>query len=323
MAQHANLAIPARFSFRPFNAQWVVCWAELEGWWEEPKPISERTLPPIFALIPKTPKTKKLEQFLAREKVWVRVSVPTPEDLADDYLGFHLGAVHSVEVYRESIPLEVLPSHENKRNTPDISGREFPVLAYPTPEFESWFPFSDLRPESVAKDAWKMRDEFMALEKEPWALSFFLSRWGLWDSDRGYEARSTVGKPHLAFALAFPNVIWERRKRFADGLAGGSGSWLKNAKPLSFSQTNEPPFFSMECSYCTDAIEATISIDHLRKLKYRLCKREDCRKPYQVKTRQMRMYCSIKCAHLANVRKLRAEKRKAETTGRKNAKRKS
>jgi hypothetical protein len=68
----------------------------------------------------------------------------------------------------------------------------------------------------------------------------------------------------------------------------------------------------MESSYCEAAIEATISIDHLRGMKFRLCKLKDCRKPYLVNTRQKRMYCSMAHAHLANVRKIRAEERKAK-----------
>ncbi len=325
MAQRPNLAIPARFTFRPYRSRWVPCWAEILGWYEEPEPPPGPKLPSIFAPIPKMhrPLSAEMERFLAREKVLVRLSVPSAEELEDSSWGFYLGTTHTVEINRADIPVEVLPMHETRRNTPDISGREFLILACPNRAFEELFLSLTLKSEGAEKDAWAMRDEFLALEKETVALCLFLSRWGLWNWARGYDGGRILGKPALGFVLAFPNLIWERRDKFASGMAGKPSLWLKTASPLSFTQSNEPPYFNMERSYCEDVIEATISIDHLRNLKYRLCKLEDCRKPYRVKTKQRRMYCSTKCAHLANVRKLRAEKKKAQSKRSKHAKGKS
>lgn len=303
----------------------MLCWAEILEWYENPEPPPGAKLLAGWAPISKARGvlSSEAESFLAREKVLVRVDVPSLEQLDESILGLYPTSSYTVEIYREDIPAEALPPHENRRNTPDISGREFLILACPNRAFEELFLSLTLKSEGAEKDAWAMRDEFLALEKEKVALCLFLSRWGLWNARRGYDAGGIFGRPSLGFALAFPHLIWERRERFASGIAGKASSWLKTAPPLSFTQSNEPPYFNMERSYCEDAIEATISIDHLRNLKYRLCKLEDCRKPYRVKTKQRRMYCSTPCAHLANIRKLRAEKKKAESKRSKHATRKN
>jgi hypothetical protein len=185
-------------------------------------------------------------------------------------------------------------------------------------EFESFLP--SLEPESVVKNAWAMRDEFFNLEKDTLALSKFLSRWGLWNSERGYEAE--LGKKPPGFCLAFSHLLWERREHYRRALAGKAREWLSTATPLGLSQINEPPYFSVNRSYCENAIHATLTIDHLSNVRFGICKREDCRKLFQRETQQKRFYCSPECAHLANVRKLRAQQKKTESKRRNHATRK-
>ena len=315
MAQTANIAIPARFSFRPYRARWEPCWAEILGWYEKPEPRTSLGIwaSPTARILKGDP---EFEKRFNSEKVLVSVSVPSAEDIESGsaLLRLYLGSpIYTVAINRMDIPVDVLLLHEDRKSTLDISGREFPVLAFPSRIFEDTLIL--LRDEMKAPnmDAWEMRNEFMALQKDAWELSAFLNRWGLWDGGRGYETGIGSGLSPYGFVLAFPHLIWEKRDRFIKGLAGRPTAWLKSASLLSFTQSSQPPYFSMERSYCESAIEATISIDHLRNLKYRICKLKDCQKPYQVKTKQPRMYCSTKCAHLANVRKLRAQKKKAES----------
>jgi len=176
-------------------------------------------------------------------------------------------------------------------------------------------------PDGPPKDAWKVREEFFELAEDLHELRSFLNRWGLWNYQRGYHV-VLHREPH-PFALMFPKTLWEERERYRRGLVNKPRTWLTTAKPLSFSPLDEPPYFLIERSCCQGAIEATITIDKLGDAKFGICKRHDCRKLFHRITEQARLYCSPECAHLANVRKLRAEKKKSESKERKHATRKN
>lgn len=310
MAHSPNIAIPAQLSFRPFRALWVTCQAEILGWLERPE-LSGRNRYPLFASIAKDRRTGPTEI----EKVIARVDVPSDEDLQGVRGMLHPWSSYSIEIYRSDIPSKILLPHENRRTCLDISGRQFDVLACPMRNFEELFPPSTS--DGIEEDAWEMREEFLSIPEDSGELSGFLNRWGLWNASRGYDARNAFSAPPLGFALAFPHLIWQQRRNFSKGLVGRPSAWLRSATPLKFSQSSEPPYFTETRSFCEAAIEATISIDHLRNLKFRLCRLKDCNRPYLVKTKQKRMYCCPEHAHLANVRKQRAEKRKAEAERRK------
>jgi hypothetical protein len=63
------------------------------------------------------------------------------------------------------------------------------------------------------------------------------------------------------------------------------------------------------------AILASIQVDHLRGVKYAFCQREDCGKPYPL--RSNKKFCDYECAHLHTVRRLRAAERKTRKNTRK------
>jgi hypothetical protein len=197
-------------------------------------------------------------------------------------------------------------------NTPDMEGRElFEVLVCPLPEFMEILPHLDLRPEGVEKDAWKMRENFLNLPEDVFTLQRFLNRWGLWDSGRGYQFRLGHGKPP-GFILEHPHYLWKQREMYRKALAGKPIKWLATVNNLGLSQADKPPYFLVNRSYCAEAIKATITIDHLGAVTFRICKRDDCRKIFERTTGQKKLYCTTECAHLANVRKWRAQK-KAES----------
>jgi hypothetical protein len=308
MTHANNIFIPARFRFRPFGARWEICGAEILGWWEEP--ILGIAAPgkrmPVLGTHPPD-----------REALRVRIEVPTGEmqdgahvlDLMGIY-GIGLHPSYILKMDRADIPPGVLSSHENPDVSPDIAGREFTVLAYPNHGFGRLFP-SVVKPGEIEKSAWAMRDEFFGLEEDDWTLSRFLNRWGIWNYRRGYEAG--MGGAAQPFVLSFPHRIWEQRENFRKALAGSARTWLRTASPLTFSTVDEQPYFLVERFYCEDAIKATITIHHLAEVKFGICKRSDCRKLFERATKHKRLYCSPECAHLANVRKLRAEARKKDT----------
>jgi hypothetical protein len=245
------------------------------------------------------------------DRVLVRVDVPTAEELDGGVCAMlcPLYPSYTIQINRADIPLEVLQPHENIHNTPDIAGREFVVLACPMRAFENVIP--SVEPESVEKDAWKMRGEFFDLQEEIYELRGFLNRWGLWNWEHGYNTGILLDK--YPFAIVLMHLLWEQREKYRKALAGKPRAWLGKASHLSFSTINEPPYFLVGRSYCQDAIEATITIDHLSNVEFGICKRDDCRRLYERTTQQKRLYCSPECAHLANVRKLRAQKKKTES----------
>jgi hypothetical protein len=324
MAQPSNFAIPATFSFRPYRARWVVCRAEIVGWRAERIPPLGFNVTPVFAPVPRAEPTAlelEIARHRSRGKILVSVAVPSLKDgETEPSVGAMLSAPpYAVEMYCDEIPADVLSPHENRENTPDIAGREFYLLACVLPEFAEIFPKPI--PGDVAKNAWSMRAEFFGLEEDSYAIVTFLNRWGLWNTGRGYI--TGLGYPTFPFSLVFPQYLWEKRERYLSALAGTARAWLSSALPLTFSRIDKPPYFLVERFYCEDAIQATITIDHLSDVKFGICKRNDCRKLFQRVTQQKRLYCSPECAHLANVRKLRNKKKKAESKGRKHATRKN
>ncbi len=219
-----------------------------------------------------------------------------------------------MELKRSDLPPGCLQLHETPDTTPEFEGRDFELLACRLEDVNgagaAW------QPDESVHDAWKMRDELFALEYDIFAMRRFLTRWGLWSYQPQFEMGSLRMHP---FALMLPYQLWSLRQSLTKAAAGSPRAWLSTATPLSFKETDKRPYFMVERSYCEDAIKATITIDHLSNVKFGLCKRHDCRKMFKRTTAQKRLYCSPECAHLANVRKLRAFKSK----GKKNATRKN
>lgn len=313
MSHNSNFEIPARFSFRPFSARWQIGTVEIVGWWEKPKYAGA----PAIGL----PMIKPLKELPEHEQITVRIEVPdeSTAGMLGGLYGLGLNPSHTVEMFRADIPTDILAPHESRKTSQDISGRTFSVLMCSKPEFKALFPQSG--PGDAVKNAWAMRDEFLNLDgtdsADPfdwiWNLRQFLNKWGLWQYGLGYYT-GMMSTEIPGFAVVFPHQLRVKRNEYRKALEHkGARKWLSTAHPLSFSTTAAPPYFLVERFYCEDAIQATITIDHLAERQFGICKRHDCRKLFEHTTRQWRLYCSPECAHLANIRKLRAEKRKARS----------
>ena len=306
MSQHTNIAIPARFDFKPYKESWDLSRAKIVGWWEEPEPG------PLYrTIVGRSPVGSR-----SGDRVLVNVNIPSAKMKPADFLGLpgmsglggmcDLSPTYTVEINPADIPAEVLQPHENIRNAPDIAGREFDVLACP---IES--PYRK-KPEGPTKDAWKMQSEYFDMKEDICELQSFLNRWGRWNFEIGY-----LGPLPLTFTLIIPHLFWKQREKYRDAKTGKPRSWLCHAGYQSFSSINgftsinEPPFIVMARSYCEQAIQATITIDHLSNVQFGICKRDDCRKLFKRITKQKRLYCCHECAHLANIRKIRADEKKA------------
>jgi hypothetical protein len=324
MSHAGNVSIPARFSFRPYRAHWDYGWGEIIGWAGEQESLARMTAP-ASGPIAQAPRIRALGNLLGvgDDRVMVRISSPaTAPRASDDLFGLYGMFVRDsidVEIDRSAIPGHVLFPDESRSTTPDIAGREFEVLTSPIQESEGYF--SKLGAENVEKNAWAMRDEFFNLAQDDYSLKRFLNRWGQWNYSFDFIRGAKLLGPGLRVVL--PHLLWEQRERLRLALTGSPRAWLTSASPMSFTQIKTRPYFLVERSYCEDAIKATITIDHLANLKFGICKLNTCRKFFERETRQRKVYCSQKCAHTANVRELRAQKKKAESKGRKNATRKS
>jgi hypothetical protein len=83
--------------------------------------------------------------------------------------------------------------------------------------------------------------------------------------------------------------------------------------PVNLDTAAEFPFYRVQKSCCVDAIDATITIDHLSGVKHGICKR--CRKVFEKETRHKKNYCSERCFNAAGVQRWREKQRKAAKKG--------
>jgi hypothetical protein len=312
----SNFEIPARFTFQPFIAEWHFAWAETLEWVQEPKAIQ-------MAFVP-------IESD--SEKNWLRIRIEIPD--VDNLLGLMLGSnpSYNVLVAPGSIPPGILQAHENYSNTPDISGRSFQILICQKPELKDrpW----DLMPGEATKNAWIMRDEFLSLSADPemgwdWSAQQFLNKWGLWGFERGYvEAWDLDSYPALGalfasvtkqrtdkpdFVMVVPHLLKEHQERYRKALLPSNArNWLRT-HPMNLSTADEFPFFRVQRSYCDGAIETTITIDHLAKRQFGICKR--CHKVFQKETRHKKNYCSERCFNAAGVQRWREKQRELTKKG--------
>jgi hypothetical protein len=302
MAQ--NVEIPIGFEFRPTPATWHAIAAEITGWKS-----------------PKSPSTEFC--FLAR----VREGETT---------------------YLLEIPWRALPKHlvtlysEKSRDRTDVRGYSVDLLlCSPSPGGRT-----NKRTEA---DPWTMRAEFLRLTQDTKALVDFLNRWGVWGTTRrlsgcreklpspppqwttrswrtglGAHVRLDPEKMPNIYALAvedsfngnyvLPIDIWEFQRRCRDGLKSPAYKWLADAQRL-FLVTSRPeyPYFLSIAGNCQEAIRTTITLDLLRRVKFRICARPDCASPFPVENRHRRKYCRQYCAHIESIRKQRrAAKREAK-----------
>lgn len=271
--------IPLAFEFRPLRAKWSARSVEIQGWTRE---FSKRGL---FRSID-TSDNVKVEIFESEK----------PGGLEELY-GM-LGPIRASElknsavIHWKDIPVEVKAASTPAKSMEEIRYRTFNVLVCESRQGD--YPKTG--------DAWAMRREFLSLKQnDPLALLGFLRRWGVWDEKR-------LGLSNIE-NVVFPERIWELQATYREALVGPADEWLsKGVDPFKGAYaTPMYPHFILDHCYCKLAIEATITIDLLRKVRFRKCKRPDCREVFQLESRHKRLYCGQPCAHLESVRKQRRQ----------------
>ena len=175
-------------------------------------------------------------------------------------------------------------------------------------------------------DPWLMREEFMHLPEDNDALLAFLNRWGSWSvgalSVHSYrfsmaDFTRLESRPWIECVSAF--LVWRERKRLRDAMLATPKEWLSGSASLGFTASRQVfPYLGVKATTCLRAIEVTITLDHLRNVRSRICARPDCDNIFTVESKHGKMYCDQYCAHLVSVRRNRsaAKQTKNPTQGR-------
>lgn len=157
---------------------------------------------------------------------------------------------------------------------------------------------AELRKHSQPANAWDMRDEFLRLKPNLEDLKSFLSAWGRWNFAEFVELREIV----------------DLQQAVRDALTSSAEGWFASATcfPPVGHRTQKYPYFTFLTDMCEIAVRLTVTIDLLRKTKFKLCVRDDCRQPFRVTSKREKNYCSRECGHLALVRRKRRKSNSVE-----------
>lgn len=168
-------------------------------------------------------------------------------------------------------------------------------------------------------DGWKMRDDFLRLDRSTPSLAKFLNEYGVWDS---VSFPTSEGESHKNWrpSIVLPQWIWfdhdprdpnrmlHVQELIRWGLTCRAEKWFDsgygNLQPIG-PQSKFPHFVIQEWG-CERVMLTTVTIDRLRNVKYRLCGRPDCKRPFALKTKHQKTFCSQYCGHLESVRRNRS-----------------
>lgn len=164
-------------------------------------------------------------------------------------------------------------------------------------------------------DHWAIRDAFLEMKSEN--VVDFLRRFGSWDANsepkarRGYEGLLPSEGPAGSFGwkkLIIPVAqVLAERAAIVEALPKGPKHWFENfASPAEFGSRGEFPHYVHIARNCEHAIKTSITVDFLRGVKFGICARPDCRRPF-ARERKGKIYCQQYCAHLESVRRSRSQ----------------
>jgi len=167
-------------------------------------------------------------------------------------------------------------------------------------------------PRTMTIDPWKARDEFLSLERSTTDLIAFLNKYGAWRSE--WSSVMLPGTGGRRPRIAIPAVFWNEQGRIREALKKGAEGWAWG-RTLVFRPRLTFPHYVHEDQGCFDAIKTATTIDFLRGVRFKICARPDCAKPFAA-DRTNKIYCEQYCGHLVSVR----EKRRRAASGKHNPK---
>lgn len=155
-------------------------------------------------------------------------------------------------------------------------------------------------------DPWILRSDLFALDPRKTSnkdLVKFLNRCGQWSDPLsisfGYEC------------LFLPFMFWRDRKKLIATVKAGTSGWddPEFFSGLGMRRRAHYPHLVHIDRYCFDAMLSTVTFDAMRGVKFGVCARADCRRPFPIESQHRRIYCDQYCGHLVSVRKRRSDRR--------------
>jgi hypothetical protein len=204
-----------------------------------------------------------------------------------------------------AIPLSKLPVEERKhclatlgrRRSDEIvkeicSSLELPYFIH---NYKTYFG-EELKKHSLPNDAWHLRNDFLSVKADSKKTISFLNNWGRWVPLRNYVDASEIAELQLSVRAA----LTEAPEKWFDTFGFPTMTDSRSAKF---------PYFTMLTDASQVAIRMATTIDLLQQIEFKTCARLDCAKPFPVKSKRQRVYCTQYCAHLESVRRGRTVRR--------------
>lgn len=231
---------------------------------------------------------------------------------------------------RAKVPIKSPPGRFSQRVHKIQSKHRLEVLLSDVPPRARTVPLSGRTPRNVPLrrvNGWKMREDFLRLKRNTGALVDFLNRYGAWNFVTSPFPNHGDWKPEIVL----PDQIWyisnlemtkatpvdlpivppgqyDAQNTFSKGLIEPRW-WFDKLIARPYIDTRpEFPHLVINAARCFDVIRVSITIDHLRGSKFRVCARPDCGMPFAIKSQHRRIYCRQYCGHLESIRKQRREK---------------
>ncbi len=188
-------------------------------------------------------------------------------------------------------------------------------------------------------DGWQLRDEFFDLrENDLQGLTQFLNKVGVWSSDPESSSFDSSRYP----LVAHPDDVWRFRDDLRDALlyrknfaATVAPELTKPKTLLDLMTLNSANSFPLRFELSDVAagvvtimnarliLFATVLADVARGVRFKTCKRKDCRKPFPITSKHSRKFCSQYCGHLVSQREKRAAEQKRKRDEKRTRPRKS
>jgi hypothetical protein len=215
----------------------------------------------------------------------------------------HRGSNRIAKIELEALPeqewercVETIGDEDDELITDICAGWQPPLFLPSAPDKAYHWTRAEFMKLSPA-DAWQMRDDFLRMAPEQESAIAFLNKWGHW---RG-------GGTGLETMLRL-----QRQAR--EALTSSPDKWFTGSVPTHldlWKRDQEYPFFAVRTCHCETAICMTVTADLLRRAKFKICARKDCRMPFEVRSKHKKKYCCQYCGHLESVRR----NRKNRTSG--------
>ena len=161
-------------------------------------------------------------------------------------------------------------------------------------------------------DAWELREEFLRIRKDTELLAF-LNKVG--EFHVGVESRR---KSHyweyqrlLSDMLVHTPERWgELRKRYSENAASWANPETRNGlvADLKFRLEDGVPITEIFVVGALRGMVASVHIDHLSKVRFGICQRVDCAKPFLVKSQHGQKWCDPNCGRVESQRRKRQKR---------------